>query len=258
MLRPLFLSHGAPTLPFEDVAARRFLEGLAATMPRPRAILMVSAHWETRTPTVNAVARNDTIHDFRGFPQELYNLDYPAPGDPDLAERVVDLLGTAGLPVAVDHSRGLDHGAWVPLKLAWPQADIPVVQLSVQSHLGPGHHLELGRALAPLTEEGVLIIGSGSFTHDLSSWRGQAGMAEPDWVTDFADWFDVALADGRTCDLLAYRRLAPNAARNHPTEEHLLPLFVALGAAGPEAPAHHLHASNTYGVLRMDAYAFGN
>lgn len=258
MLRPIFLSHGAPTLPFEDVAARRFLEGLAATLPRPRAILIVSAHWETRTPTVNAVARNETIHDFRGFPQELYSLAYPAPGDPDLAERVVDLLSAAGLPSSADHRRGLDHGAWVPLMLAWPQADIPVVQLSVQSHLGPGHHLELGRALAPLTHEGVLIIGSGSFTHDLSSWRGQAGMAEPEWVTTFADWFDTALAEGRTCDLLAYRSLAPNAARNHPTEEHLLPLFVALGAAGPDAPAHHLHASNTYGVLRMDAYAFGN
>lgn len=258
MLRPIFLSHGAPTLPFEDVAARRFLEGLAATLPRPRAILMVSAHWETRTPTVNAVARNDTIHDFRGFPQELYSLTYPAPGDPDLAERVVDLLAAAGLSATIDQARGLDHGAWVPLMLAWPQADIPVVQLSVQSHLGPGHHLELGRALSPLTQEGVLIIGSGSFTHDLSSWRGQAGMAEPDWVTAFADWFDKALAEGRTCDLLAYRSLAPNAARNHPTEEHLLPLFVALGAAGPDVPAHRLHASNTYGVLRMDAYAFSN
>jgi 4,5-DOPA dioxygenase extradiol len=258
MLRPLFLSHGAPTLPFEDVAARHFLEGLAGAIPHPRAILMISAHWETRVPTVNAVARNDTIHDFRGFPQELYSLTYPAPGDPDLAERIADLLGTAGLPVAIDRQRGLDHGAWVPLMLAWPQADIPVVQLSVQSHLGPGHHLELGRALAPLTQEGVLIAGSGSFTHDLSSWRGQAGMTEPAWVTDFADWFDTALAEGRTCDLLAYRSLAPNATRNHPTEEHLLPLFVALGAAGPQAPAHRLHASNTYGVLRMDAYQFGN
>lgn len=258
MLRPIFLSHGAPTLPFEDVAARRFLEGLARSMPRPRAILVASAHWETRTPTVGAVARNTTIHDFSGFPAELYRLKYPALGDPELADRVVDLLGTAGLPVAVDTERGLDHGAWVPLMLAWPDADIPVVQLSVQSHLGPGHHLELGRALARLTNEGVLVIGSGSFTHDLSSWRGQAGLAEPEWVTDFANWFDAALAEGRTCDLLAYRHLAPHAVRNHPTEEHLLPLFVALGAAGGEAPVHRLHASNTYGVLRMDAYAFGN
>lgn len=258
MLRPLFLSHGAPTLPLEDVAARHFLEGLAATMPRPRAIVVVSAHWETRVPTVNAVERNPTIHDFSGFPEALYRLSYAAPGDPALADRVVDLLSEAGLSAAVDTSRGLDHGAWVPLLLAWPDATIPVVQLSVQSQLGPGHHLEVGRAIAPLTNEGVLIIGSGSFTHDLSSWRGQAGMTEPDWVTDFAYWFDGALIQGRTCDLLAYRRLAPNALRNHPTEEHLLPLFVALGAAGPDASGERLHASNTYGVLRMDAYAFGN
>lgn len=258
MLRPIFLSHGAPTLPFEDVAARHFLEGLAGLMPRPRAILAVSAHWETHTPTVNAVGRNATIHDFSGFPAELYRLHYPAPGDPELADRVADLLGNAGLPSAVDAQRGLDHGAWVPLMLAWPQADIPVLQVSVQSHLGPGHHLEVGRALAPLTNEGVLIMGSGSFTHDLSSWRGQAGMAEPEWVTQFADWFDAALSEGRTCDLLGYRHLAPHAVRNHPTEEHLLPLFVALGAAGPDAPAERLHTSNTYGVLRMDAYAFGN
>lgn len=257
MLRPIFLSHGAPSLPFEDAAARRFLEGLAQNLPRPRAMLMVSAHWETRVPTVNAVAQNETIHDFGGFAAELYALTYPAPGDAELAERVADLLAAAGIPTAVDQSRGLDHGAWVPLMLAWPQADIPVVQLSVQSHLGPGHHLEVGRALAPLTDEGVLIIGSGSFTHDLSSWRQQAGMAEPEWVTDFADWFNAALAGKRTCDLLAYRNLAPHALRNHPTEEHLLPLFVALGAAGPDAPADRLHASNTYGVLRMDAYAFG-
>lgn len=257
MLHPLFLSHGAPTLPLENVASRHFLEGLAATMPRPSAILVISAHWETRTPTVNAVLHNQTVHDFAGFPKELYRLSYPAPGAPQLAERIVDLLAEAGLPAATDTARGLDHGAWVPLMLAWPDADIPVLQLSVQSQLGPGHHLEVGRAIAPLADEGVLITASGSFTHDLSSWRGQEGMAEPEWVTAFADWFDLALCQGRTCDLLAYRRLAPNAVRNHPTEEHLLPLFVALGAAGNNASAKRLHSSATYGVLRMDAYAFG-
>lgn len=255
-LRPLFVSHGAPTLPFEDVPARQFLRDLGHTLPRPRAILMVSAHWSTPAPMANAVARNDTIHDFTGFPPALYQLHYPAPGDPALATRVADLLAAAGLPSSLDHRRGLDHGAWVPLMLAWPAADIPVVQLSIQSHLGPGHHLDLGRALAPLAHEGVLIIASGSFTHDLSSWRTQAGMDEPAWVSDFADWLDAALVAGRTCDLLAYRHLAPHAIRNHPTEEHLLPLFVALGAAGPDAAARRLHASHTHGVLRMDAYAF--
>lgn len=257
MLRPLFLSHGAPSLPFEDVPARHFLEGLAAAIEQPRAILAVSAHWETRLPTVNAVEVNRTIHDFGGFAPELYRLGYPAPGDPELAAHVVELLGDAGLVAATDTTRGLDHGAWVPLMIAWPDAKIPVVQLSVQGNLGPGHHLEVGRAIAPLTSEGVLMVGGGSFTHDLSGWRGQQGMVEPEWVSDFAEWFDRALTEQRTCDLLAYRNLAPNAARNHPTEEHLLPLFVALGAAGTDTKATRLHSSTTYGVLRMDAYAFG-
>lgn len=255
-MRPIFLSHGAPTLPFEAVPARDFLQGLSSLMPRPRAILVVSAHWETRIPTLNSVVQNATLHDFSGFPDALYRLTYPAPGDPGLAGRTVDLLAAAGLSATIDVRRGLDHGAWVPLMLAWPQADIPVVQLSVQSQLGPEHHLEVGRAIAPLTGEDVLILASGCFTHDLSSWRGQAEMAEPSWITDFADWFHAALSGGRIPDLLAYRRLAPNAARNHPTEEHLLPLFVALGAAGGGASARRVHQSTTYGVLRMDAYEF--
>lgn len=255
-IAPIFLSHGAPTLPFEDVSARHFLEGLASSIPAPRAILAVSAHWETQAPTVNAVAVNDTIHDFRGFPPALYELRYPAPGSLELAERTVSLLGEAGFNVKTDTQRGLDHGAWVPLMLAWPDANIPVVQLSVQTALGPKHHLELGRALHQLTKENILVLASGSFTHDLSSWRGQEGMDEPEWVTEFADWFDTRLVEGKTDELLSYRELAPNARRNHPTEEHLLPLFVALGAGGLDAQTKRLHSSTTYGVLRMDAYSF--
>ena len=249
---PLFLSHGAPTLPLEDVPASRFLRSLAAEMPRPRAILVVSAHWETAAPSVNAVAVNETIHDFRGFPAELYAMRYPAPGDAALADRVSDLLGAAGMETAIDRQRGLDHGAWVPLILAWPAADVPVLQLSVQTDLGPEHHLRLGQALRPLTQEGVLIVGSGSFTHDLSSWR--LGKEEPDWVSGFAEWIDSALVEGRTDDLVGYRSKAPFAARNHPTEEHLLPLFVALGAGG--GAAERIHSSVEHGVLRMDAYRF--
>jgi 4,5-DOPA dioxygenase extradiol len=218
---------------------------------------MGSAHWETERPTVNAVAQNQTIHDFRGFPRPLYELTYPALGDPALAERISDLLCTAGLPAGIDRSRGLDHGAWNPLLLAYPAADIPVLQISVQSHLGPAHHLQLGQALAPLRAQGVLVIGSGSFTHDLSRFRGQDWDAPdaPD-VVAFADWMDAALREGRRCDLLTYRTKAPHAVAQHPTEEHLLPLFVALGAAGDGARAERLHASNSYGVLRLDAYAF--
>ena len=255
-MKSVFISHGAPTLPFEDVAARRFLKGLGTANPRPKAIVAVSAHWETRIPMVNAVERNGTIHDFYGFPSELYEMSYPAPGSPLLAERIVDLLSDAGMTVGIDRYRGLDHGGWVPLSLAYPAADIPVVQLSLQSHLGPGHHLELGRALSALPEDDILIMASGSMTHDLSSWRGATDREEPDWVTDFADWTDAALRENRICDLLAYRNAAPFAERNHPTEEHFLPLLVALGAAGPQAKAQRIHSSTTYGVLRMDAYAF--
>jgi 4,5-DOPA dioxygenase extradiol len=257
MLPTLFISHGSPMLGLTDVPARNFLAGLGATMPRPRAVLVASAHWETDRPEVNAVAVNETIHDFHGFPPALYGIRYPAPGSAALAERVAALLAEAGLPAGIDHARGLDHGAWVPLSLIYPAHDIPVLQLSVQTHLGPEHHLRLGRALAPLAAEGVLVIGSGSFTHDLRRFRGQSADApEAADVTAFAAWFDTALTEGRTADLLAYRRLAPYAAQEHPTEEHLLPLFVALGAGGEGAKVERLHASTNYGILRMDAYAF--
>jgi 4,5-DOPA dioxygenase extradiol len=257
LLPSLFLSHGAPTLPLTDTPARAFLSQLGKTLARPKAILVVSAHWETEVPTVSAVDRNDTIHDFGGFPRALYDMRYPAPGSPTVATRVADLLRAAGLDCKTDRSRGLDHGAWVPLLLMYPQADIPVLQLSVQPHLGPEHHLRVGRALAPLRQEGVLIIGSGSFTHDLSEFRGHGpNDPAPAWVNKFADWFYAALTGNRTDALIDYRRQAPFAVKNHPTEEHLLPLYVALGAAGADAQAERLHASSTYSVLRMDVYAF--
>ena len=261
-LPSLFVSHGAPTLPLESVPAADFLRSLGGMLPRrPKSILAVSAHWETENPTVSAVAgTSETIHDFYGFPPALYALSYPAPGAPALAERVGDALAAAGLPALIDPRRGLDHGAWVPLLLMYPEADIPVAQLSIQSHLGPAHHLAVGRALASLRErEDVLILASGSFTHNLSAFRGQRpDSPELDWAARFADWFADALIEGRVADLLAYRRLAPEALRNHPTDEHLLPIFVALGAAGEaRRKAQRLHHSTTYGALRMDAFAFG-
>jgi 4,5-DOPA dioxygenase extradiol len=256
-LPSLFLSHGAPTLPLTDTPARTFLSEIGTRLERPTAILVISAHWDTEVPTVNAVDRNQTIHDFGGFPRALYEMQYPAPGSPPLAGRVAELLHAAGLPCNIDGRRGLDHGAWVPLLLMVPQADIPVIQLSLQSHLGPEHHLRVGRALAPLRQEGVLIIGSGSFTHDLSEFRGHGpNDPAPQWVNAFADWFDAALTNRKADDLVNYRRLAPFATKNHPTDEHLLPLFAAMGAAGEHARAERLHASASYGVLRMDVYAF--
>jgi 4,5-DOPA dioxygenase extradiol len=253
----LFLSHGAPTLPLTDTPARAFLAQIAGQLARPTAILVVSAHWETEQPTINAVDWNETIHDFYGFPRPLYDLRYPAPGRPELAVRIADVLDSAGFAARIDRQRGLDHGAWVPLLLMYPRADIPVLQLSVQPRLGPAHHFRIGRALARLRSEGVLIVASGSFTHNLSEFRGHGlNDSAPAWVNDFADWFDAALSEHHVVDLLDYRRLAPFAAENHPTEEHLLPLYVALGAAGENASIKRLHVSATYGVLRMDVYAF--
>ncbi len=256
-LPSLFLSHGAPTLPLTDTPARAFLSRLGHEFARPRAILVVSAHWETEAPRVSAVPWNDTIHDFFGFPRQLYQLSYPAPGAPSLAAEVADLLRASGMDCTIDYGRGLDHGAWVPLMLMYPQADIPVLQLSIQPHLGPAHHCRLGRALTRLCEESVLIIGSGSMTHDLSEFRGQGpNEPAPGWVNGFADWVSEALKARRTEDLLDYRRQAPYAVKNHPSEEHLLPLFAALGAAGERWRAERLHASSTHGILRMDVYAF--
>lgn len=261
MLPSLFVSHGAPTLLLSDAPAKDFLARLPVSLAhQPQAIVAVSAHWETRTPTVSGEGMLETIHDFGGFPQALYDLRYSAKGDAHLSNRVVDTLAAAGFDAEVDPRRGLDHGSWVPLSLMYPEADVPVVQLSVQHGQGAEHHLALGRALAPLRQAGVLVIGSGSFTHDLSSFgrhRGFESYPEPEWVTAFADWFDKALAGPDVGDLIGYRRRAPYATRNHPTEEHLMPLFVALGAAGQNAVAERLHASVTHAVLRMDAYAFG-
>ena len=257
MLPAIFLSHGAPTLALSSHPAADFLRGLAASLPeRPRAIVVASAHWETQRPRVSAMARNTTIHDFGNFGPQMHAMLYDAPGAPEVAEEVAEALAAGGFDVDLDPGRGLDHGAWVPLKLAWPDGDIPVLQLSLQTYLGPAHHLALGKALAGLRSQGILIIGSGSWTHDLSSFRGQAEISpDPVWVLDFADWADRALAEGRTGDLLDYRRLAPHAADNHPTEEHFLPVFVCLGAGG--APVRHLHRSVTFGILHMDAYSFG-
>lgn len=256
-LPALFISHGAPTLVIEDHPARHFLAGLAATLPRPRAILVVSAHWETAVPAVTVSMAPQTVHDFGGFPQELYGLRYPAPGDPALAGRVMELLGQSGLQAVADYRRGLDHGAWVPLMLAWPAADAPVVQLSLQTARGPGHHLALGAALSGLRDEGVLVIGSGSATHDLSGWHGHGLHDDPvPHAREFAQWLAAAVAAGDAAEVLDFRRRAPHAQRNHPTDEHFLPLLVAWGAGGSATPGRCIHASFAHGVLAMDAYTF--
>jgi 4,5-DOPA dioxygenase extradiol len=249
MLPALFVSHGAPTMPFEAIPAREFLKGLGMALARPRGIVIATAHWETDAPAVAKVPVNGTIHDFYGFPQTLYDLRYPAPGDAALSDRVAQRTGAS-----LDTARGLDHGAWVPLLLMYPEHDIPVVQIAVQPHLGVAHHIALGRALAPLREEDILVMGSGSFVHNLRRLdRRGPDAPEPDWSRAFSDWMDDAIIRRDDDALIHYRARAPFAVEAHPEDEHLLPLFVAYGAGGA---ASRLHSSHTYGSLRLDAYGF--
>ena len=257
-LPALFVSHGSPMLAMEDCPARQFLMSWSNRMDRPKAILVASAHWEsTGGPAVSLAQQPDTIHDFGGFPRELYELQYAPPGAPGVAEQAAQLLRDAGFTVKTSNSRGLDHGAWVPLSLMYPNADIPVFQVSLIQDASPAEHYRLGAALQSLRAQGVLIMGSGALTHNLSEFAGQPlDESPPPWVTDFENWMAQALSAGRLTDLLDYRRLAPDAERNHPQEDHLLPLFVALGAAGQDAVATRVHASHTYGILAMDAYSF--
>ena len=251
MLPAIFVSHGAPTLPFDPVPAREFLRGLGQTLPRPKAILVVSAHWETDASAITIADPNSTIHDFYGFPQPLYALRYDAPGAPAAVERVAGLLEQAKLPAPIRAGRGLDHGAWVPLMLMYPEVDIPVLQLSIQPRQGVAYHIALGEALKPFRDDG-LILASGGFVHNLGAIDWTSG-SEPDWSSRFGAWMDRALTERATGDLIAYRERAPEAVRAHPTEDHILPLFVAYGAGNT---TRRLHTSATFGSLRMDAYAF--
>ncbi len=251
----LFLSHGPPTVLEEKTPAHDFLAGLCGSIPRPKAILVVSAHWLTEVPTVSSAAAPETIYDFYGFPENLYGAVYPAPGDPDLASALMGRLKGAGFSARVDHKRGFDHGTWVPLKLIYPKADIPVIQLSVSPGQNPTWHLALGEHLRPLRDEGVLIIGSGGLTHNLHEYvRSPKNNPTPDWVADFTRWVYAAIIEGRSRDLSGYRERAPHGDLNHPTLDHLLPLFVALGASGGKG--RRVHHSYDRGVLAMDAYRF--
>lgn len=249
----VFVSHGAPTLVFEDIAARDFMAGLGAQLPRPKAILCISAHWETEEPTVSAAPQPTTIHDFYGFPDALYQLRYAAPGAPDLAHRVAELIASAGARCNIDQDRGLDHGAWNPLMLIYPRADIPVTQLSIQSSLDPARHAAIGRALRPLREEGVLLLASGGAVHNLRQFHVDRERPAP-WAVSFDAWLADRIPAGDEQALVAYRETRPEARLAHPRDEHFMPLFVALGAGGGKGRA--LHRSFAHGSLSMAAFAW--
>lgn len=256
-LPTVFLSHGSPTTPLENIPAKDFWMELGRTYRGVKAVLCVSAHWETTSPAVNAADELDTIHDFYGFPQELYDVRYPARGSSELASRVVSLLKKAKIDCDVDQRRGLDHGAWVPLMVMFPEANIPVVQLSIQHHLDPAKHYSLGLAIAALRKEGVLVIGSGGAVHPL----GYIQLLSPDaptdkWAMDFDAWLSAAVERGDRDALTNYRTVAPYPERAHPRPDHYMPLLTAFGAAGPDAKGKVIHHSWYWGDLGMDAHEF--
>ena len=258
-LPTIFISHGSPMHALHAGAAGEAWAALGQRLPRPRAILIASAHWETRLPMLTSGEQPETIHDFSGFPEPLYRIRYQAPGAPEVARRAQALLKDAGFTAGIDGCRGLDHGAWSPLLHAYPAADVPVVQLSLQTALGAPHHLALGRALAPLADEGVLIIGSGHMTHNLREWsRGMQTGGEAAYVREFRQWVHTRIEANDFDTLVDWRSRAPHAVRAHPTDEHFLPLFVALGAAGEHVRAEHFFDAVEDGVLAMDAYLFSS
>lgn len=256
-LPTLFLSHGSPMHAIHSGAAGQVWAALATQLPRPKAVLIVTAHWETNLPMLSGNAKPSMIYDFGGFPDELYKIVYPAPGAPDIAARAQVLLKSAGLTAGIDGNRGLDHGTWVPLLKMYPDADVPVMQLSVQPVMSPRHHYDVGRALAPLTHEGVLIVGSGHLTHNLRDWMMSGGQtAHAPYARKFQRWVFDHLAAHDIDALNRYRQEAPDAVRAHPTEEHFLPLFVALGAAGDDAESERVFDGFEGSALAMDAYRF--
>ena len=257
----LFLSHGAPTLPIEESPARDFFLNLGKRFPQPKAILIASAHWiSDKVEILGGDTPLDTIYDFYGFPQALYEMTYPAPGISSLAENIGRRLKESGFEVSIDRERGLDHGAWIPLKLMYPDANIPVAQISVNPRESAEYHWRLGKVLANLKQQGILIIGSGTMTHNLGEiadfHNEQTAASEAQYVTEFSRWMENTIKGGEVDKLLQYRQTAPHAKRAHPTPEHILPFFVALGAAGSDWDGELLHRSCTYGVINLDSYAF--
>ncbi|HLN23086.1 MAG TPA: class III extradiol ring-cleavage dioxygenase [Patescibacteria group bacterium] len=252
-----FISHGAPTFALEPGTLGPRLNVLGKALSKAAAVLVVSPHWQTRDVRVMTTPTPETIHDFGGFPAALYELQYPAQGHPVLAAEAGRLLAKAGFAASFDDRRGLDHGAWVPLFHLLPAADIPVFQVSMPDQLDTAGAVTLGQALAPLRDQGVAIVCSGSMTHNLHEFR-QGDVGEAAYVQEFRNWVRQAVVADAVERAVAYRQYAPHAARAHPTEEHFLPLLVALGARADGETAQVIEADTTYGVISMESYMWGD
>lgn len=253
-LPSLFVSHGAPLFAVDAGTTGPALKAWGATLPTDlRGIVIMSPHWMARSPAVMTTPQPSTWHDFGGFPPALYALNYPAPGNPALGQEVIAALKAAGITAQADATRPLDHGTWVPLMHMLPQANVPVVQVALPIGYGPREVYAMGAALAGLRAQGVLVMGSGSMTHNLGEFFGGERAVAP-YVMEFSRWIEKQLDAGNLDALLAYRALAPHASRAHPSEDHFLPLFFALGAAGPDARPDYLSREVMYSMLAMDAF----
>lgn len=253
----LFVGHGSPLNAIEDNVWSRGFRGLGLSLPRPTAILSISAHWQTRGTAVTANDFPPTIHDFGGFPRPLYEVQYPAPGSPALTRRVVDLLGGDVAKTSLEW--GLDHGTWSVLRNMWPRADVPVVQLSMDERASPSRHVEIGRALAPLRDEGILILGSGNIVHNLGDAMSRMRSEEPN-TPDWASAFDVAVVraiEGRDNDVLARLIDSPEGLKAHPTPDHYVPLLYSAGASGAD-PASFPITGFDLGSLSMRSVLFSS
>lgn len=251
-----FVSHGAPTFAIEPGLLGPRLKALGKQLSGVTAVLVVSPHWQARDVRVMTTAVPETVHDFGGFPSALYDLQYPAVGHPRYAAEAGRLLADAGFVVGMDDRRGLDHGAWVPMRYLLPGADVPVFQVSMPHALDTASAFRFGRALAPIRESGVMIVGSGSMTHNLYEFR-QSGSDAADYASEFTQWIRQAVTSNDIERLVNYRQLAPHAQRAHPTEEHFLPLLVALGARTNRETTLVMDGGITNGVLSMESYAWG-
>lgn len=251
-----FISHGAPTLAIEPGELGARLQTIGHRLTGIKAVLIVSPHWQTREVTVMTTLQPETVHDFGGFPAALYELQYPVAGQPELARTAARLLVEAGFTVDFDGGRGLDHGAWVPLYHLLPQAQVPVFQVSMPATLDAAQAVKLGRALSSLREHGVLIVGSGSMTHNLYEFRHSSAQPEA-YVQEFTTWVQAAVLAKGVQQLVDYRAEAPHAQRAHPSEEHFLPLLIAMGAVTETDQVTVLQGGITNGVLSMESYAWG-
>lgn len=257
---PCFFMDGPPQAPTLWDAMGAHLRGLAGQIGvRPRAVLVISGHWETDIPTVHAAPNHTLLYDYYGFPEHTYRLSYPAKGSPDVAAQTRALLEAAGLPAAVETQRGLDHGVFIPFKLIYPAADVPVVQLSLQADLSAERHLQIGRALSPLRDQGVLIVGSGMTFHNMGEMRGggsdqaaRASIAFDDWLTETVEQADAQVRAARLADWTQ----APDARFSHPREEHLLPMMVAAGAAADD-PGRRIYTERLGGRIALSSFRFG-